>query len=58
MTFPCIEVHMSNIEKRGFHSVTAPAASGMICGLGAKSYILGLDAVLGVIEERSGVKPA
>lgn len=46
MRFPCIEVHMSNIEKRGFHSVTAAAATGMICGLGIRSYLVGPDAVL------------
>jgi 3-dehydroquinate dehydratase-2 len=52
MTFPCIEVHMSNIEKRGFHSITASAATGMVCGFGPRSYILGIDAALGAIEER------
>ena len=43
---PAIEIHMTNIEKRGFGSVTAEAAVGMIAGFGANSYILALDAMV------------
>ncbi|MEM7429668.1 MAG: type II 3-dehydroquinate dehydratase [Pseudomonadota bacterium] len=45
VSLPYIEVHMSNIDQRGFHSVTAPAASGMIAGLGVQSYMLAIQAV-------------
>ena len=43
---PYIEVHMTNIEKRGFHSVLAETAVGMIAGFGIRSYILGMEAML------------
>jgi 3-dehydroquinate dehydratase-2 len=44
--FPYVEVHISNIEKRGIHSLLAETAVGMITGFGMKSYFLGLDALL------------
>ena len=40
--FPCVEVHMTNIEKRGTRSATVSAAVAMVAGLGVDSYILGL----------------
>jgi 3-dehydroquinate dehydratase-2 len=43
---PVIEVHMSNLEKRGLHSVTAEAAHGTIAGFGLRSYTMGLDIAL------------
>ena len=42
---PAIEIHMTNIEKRGYGSVTAEAAVGMIAGFGVDSYVLALDAM-------------
>jgi len=42
---PYIEVHMTNIEKRGVRSVTAASAVGVIAGLGVQSYVLALDAM-------------
>jgi 3-dehydroquinate dehydratase-2 len=42
---PAIEVHITNIEKRGVVSVTAEAAIGMIAGFGIQSYLLALDAM-------------
>lgn len=46
---PCVEVHISNIDKRGLRSVTAAAARGMIAGFGLSSYTMGLDALLALI---------
>ena len=46
MRFPYVEVHMSNIDKRGLHSVTAETARGLIAGFGLNSYFMGLDALL------------
>ena len=51
MRFPCVEVHMSNIDKRGLKSVTAEASRGVIAGFGLHSYVLGLDALLSLIED-------
>ncbi len=43
-----IEVHLSNIYKREkfrHHSYVSRAANGIICGLGAKGYLLALEAL-------------
>jgi 3-dehydroquinate dehydratase-2 len=45
-------VHISNIEKRGIHSLLAETAVGMITGFGTKSYLLGLDALLDHLAKR------
>jgi 3-dehydroquinate dehydratase-2 len=45
--FPYVEVHMTNIEKRGIRSLLAETAVGMITGFGVRSYVLGLEAMLG-----------
>lgn len=42
---PAIEVHMTNIEKRGYGSVTAEAVVGVIAGFGVESYLLALEAM-------------
>jgi 3-dehydroquinate dehydratase-2 len=50
---PVVEVHLSNIHKREefrHHSIIAPAACGQISGFGAQSYVLGLMAVIGILE--------
>ncbi|HUJ87545.1 MAG TPA: type II 3-dehydroquinate dehydratase [Burkholderiales bacterium] len=44
---PYVEVHITNIERRGFHSILAEAALGMVAGFGMNSYLLGLEAMLG-----------
>jgi 3-dehydroquinate dehydratase-2 len=44
--FPYIEIHITNIEKRGIHSILAETAVGMIAGFGMNSYVLGLEAML------------
>ena len=42
---PAIEIHMTNIEKRGYGSITAESAIGMIAGFGVDSYLLALEAM-------------
>jgi 3-dehydroquinate dehydratase-2 len=43
---PAIEIHITNIEKRGFRSITAEVAVGVIAGFGVDSYVLALDAMM------------
>lgn len=56
--FPYVEVHMTNIEKRGIHSILAEAGVGMVAGFGVRSYVLGLEALLGHLKANAVVKPA
>ena len=55
---PYVEVHMTNLEKRGVESVTAGAADGCVAGLGVGSYFAGFDGLLRVIATRAGGGPS
>ena len=46
LPFPYVEVHVTNLDKRGIRSATAEVAVGVISGFGTESYVLGLDAML------------
>ncbi len=55
---PLVEVHLSNVfarESFRHTSVIAPIAKGTICGLGLDSYLLGLQALIKIIDEKTGV---
>ncbi len=52
---PCIEVHLSNVFSReSFRhtSYISLAATGVICGLGAKGYVLALDALADIFDQQ------
>lgn len=50
---PVIEVHLSNVfarESFRHNSYVSPAATGVICGLGARGYELAIDAVADLVK--------
>ncbi|HET6389333.1 type II 3-dehydroquinate dehydratase [Hyphomicrobium sp.] len=54
VSLPVVEVHLSNIFRRdGFrqHSYVSLAATGVICGLGAKGYELAIEAMAGIVNK-------
>jgi 3-dehydroquinate dehydratase-2 len=52
-TLPVVEVHLSNVHAREEfrrHSYVSGIARGVVVGFGARSYTLGLDALLHVLR--------
>lgn len=56
LPIPYVEVHITNLDKRGIRSVIAEVAVGVISGFGTESYIMGLDAMLKRLIDKD--KPA
>ncbi len=53
---PTVEVHLSNIYAREpfrHHSYLSPVCAGTIAGFGWRSYLLGLTALLDLLNERT-----
>ena len=48
--FPYVEVHISNIEKRGIKSILAETAVGVVAGFGLDSYFIGLEGMLNHLQ--------
>lgn len=56
---PAVEVHLSNVFRREsfrHHSYISPAAVGVICGFGAKGYMLALDALAEILAPGTGAQ--
>ena len=54
---PAIEVHMSNIHAREefrSRSVISAVVQGTVAGLGWRSYLLGIEALIGVLQAQEG----
>lgn len=55
VALPVIEVHISNVFAREafrHHSYIAPIARGVICGLGPQGYLLALEALCAVLDQK------
>jgi 3-dehydroquinate dehydratase II len=56
VNLPTVEVHISNVfarEEFRYKSVIAPVVIGCITGLGRRSYSCGLQALIGILKDRS-----
>jgi 3-dehydroquinate dehydratase II len=54
VNLPTVEVHLSNVYRREsfrHHSYIAPVAIGQISGFGARSYLLGLHALVAHLRQ-------
>ncbi|MFH1798162.1 MAG: type II 3-dehydroquinate dehydratase [Candidatus Omnitrophota bacterium] len=56
---PVVEVHLSNIyarEEFRHKSIIAPVVTGQITGFGKNSYVLGIKALVGIMEDGGKLK--
>lgn len=56
IAIPAIEIHLTNVHTREAfrsHSYVSPVASGVICGFGPDSYLLGIRALASLLHSRN-----
>ena len=56
-SLPVVEVHLSNVFAREpfrHHSYVSGVAVGLVAGFGPRSYVLGIDALIGHLQELGG----
>jgi 3-dehydroquinate dehydratase II len=53
---PYIEIHMTNVDRRGIRAIMTGEAEGVIAGFGIDSYVLALDAMLRVLARKAKTK--
>lgn len=53
---PYIEIHMTNVDRRGIRPIMTGEAEGVIAGFGIDSYVLALDAMLRVLARKAKTK--
>lgn len=54
MPFPVLEIHLSNLATREpwrHHSIISPAVRGTVMGLGWRSYLAGLRALVELVQD-------
>jgi 3-dehydroquinate dehydratase-2 len=55
-TAPTVEIHLSNIHRREpfrHLSYVSQVATGVICGFGSNTYLLGLQALVWLLKQKS-----
>jgi 3-dehydroquinate dehydratase II len=50
---PYVEIHISHIAKRNIHCVLSDISEGMITGFGVYGYVLALEAMLHLLNQRT-----
>ncbi len=53
---PYVEVHISNVHARGIHCVLSDISRGVVTGFGLRGYVLGLEAMLGILAEKGDAR--
>jgi 3-dehydroquinate dehydratase-2 len=50
---PYVEIHISNLAKRGIHCVLSDVSDGLITGFGIAGYMMAMDAMLHILRNKA-----